>query len=299
MKVLCAEESTLHEIYEFYKFPDPKFVQNKWSKWDGVIRLFDKRSQKLYCGLIESIYKFAKSRNYKIHVDPLLMIKEDIDIHELERFIKLEFDPHSDGKPINPYDYQIDAIHKSLTYKRATLLAATNAGKSLVIYCIARILELQDEYEDRPILVVVPRVSLIHQIYDDFEDYASACDDWNVQDHVQKITADESKQVNRPIVIANWQSLQKMPDSWFQQFGAILQDEAHTAQAKVLKGMISSMITTPFKVCMTGSLQNTECPALTVTGLFGPVHKIITAKELQDSGRAAKTKVFPIGTECQ
>ena len=103
---------------------------------------------------------------------------------------------------------------------------------------------------------------------------------------IKKITKREPR-----VICSTWQSIYKMPLSWFAQFGSVVVDEVHTATAKSLKGIMEKLIVCPDRVGLTGTLQDAKTNELVLKGLFGPIEKMITTKELMDRDQIAQMKI--------
>ena len=77
---------------------------------------------------------------------------------------------------------------------------------------------LAEEQNDK-ILILVPTTSLVEQMYSDFIDYG-----W-LDAYMQKVYSGYDRKVEKKLVISTWQSLYKMPKSYFEQFGCVIGDE--------------------------------------------------------------------------
>lgn len=295
MKVTCNEPYMEMDISDRFQFEvanaqfDPRV---KYGRWDGIKRLYNRKTKRMHCGLLYELLKLADKQGWKTNIDPTLMPDaeqlEDEDLDELIKFIN----PHTDGNPIDPYDYQREAVKYMLNMDRSTVLAATSAGKSLIIYLAIRIYQLMDEMDGKRIFISVPSKALVEQLYNDFEDYSNfEGSNWHPRNFVQKISGDYSKRVEAPIVITTWQSMQKLPHWIFEDMGAIFVDETHTASAKVLTGILEKAINTKHRHGLTGTLDEVECNQLVIQGLLGPAKRIVSAKELIDKGRASEIVV--------
>lgn len=294
-KVLCADNGIEYELYDFFSFKAPGAEWDprvRAGKWDGYTRLYSRKTKKLYAGLVSVLYEFARMNKYKIEVDKALIAFNPINREEMEKFLLEEFNPHSKGKPIIPYEYQFDAVEHAIKFNRATLLAATSAGKSLIIYLLTRYYELLEDIEDKRILICVPTTGLVEQLYADFDDYSTyEGSDWNVYRHAQKISGKYSKYLNSKIVISTWQSIYKNGSEYFDQFGAVIVDETHTAQAASLRGILGNMPNIKYRVGLTGTLDESQSNKLIISGLLGPVKRIVKTHQLQSDGRAADVEI--------
>ena len=276
------------EISEFFTFemPGARFTPQYRAKlWDGKIRMYDLHRKTLYIGLLKYLLDFAERNEYDISYINDVVSETTIDINQLWEFAKW-LQLHSRGEPIQIYDYQIDAIYRALSDERRILLSPTSSGKSLIIYTTMR-WHLE---HGRKCVIVVPTTSLVEQLYADFQDY-SCVNGWKTDKHCQKLYSGFPKQFNSDVLITTWQSIVNQPAAWFKQFDVIFGDEAHTFKAKSLTSIMEKLTECRYRIGTTGTLDNTKVHKLVLEGVFGPVHKVITTKELMESGRVAKLKI--------
>jgi superfamily II DNA or RNA helicase len=73
-----------------------------------------------------------------------------------------------------------------------------------------------------------------------------------------------------------------MPKEYFEQFDYIIGDEAHLFKAQSLTTIMTAANKTKYRIGLTGTLDGTKTHKLVLEGLFGPVEKVITTKELID-----------------
>ena len=283
-----AEDGITQEISEFFTFevPGAKFTPEFRNRlWDGKIRMYDLRRKTLYVGLLTYLQNFAERNDCEIEYVNEVQSNTQVDINQLKDFLKW-MDLHGRGKPIEIYDYQIEAIHHALTTERSLLLSPTSSGKSLIIYSTMR-WHLEHK---RKCIIVVPTTSLVEQLYSDFEDYSSM-NKWKVARHCQKLYSGFPKDFESDVLITTWQSIFRQPPAWFKQFDVIFGDEAHNFKAKSLTSIMEKLSTCRYRIGMTGTLDNKKVHRLVLEGVFGAVHKVISTKELMDSNRVAKLKI--------
>lgn len=132
--------------------------------WDGNIRLFNKESRKMPLGLLKLLLKWCEVNglNVKFHKSFSKLIKTSTVGFSLDEFTE------SLNLPFKMYEHQIDSINEIIKRKRLVILSATNSGKSLVIYTIIR---LMIEKFDKTVLLIVPYIQLVEQMYKDFVGY--------------------------------------------------------------------------------------------------------------------------------
>lgn len=269
-----ADVGIMQEISDYFTFEQPgaRFMpQYKAKLWDGKVRLYSMFTRELYVGLIPYVKAFASANNYTVeNVSPALPTPY-IDVEEWISTLNLQ----SHDKPIDVRDYQIDAVKHSIHEHRALLLSPTGSGKSLILYLLTR----YHLDRGRRILVLVPTTSLVEQLYADFQDYSSA-NGWKTSEHVHRIYGGAEKANDWPVVISTWQSLYKLPKSFFDNFDVVFGDEAHLFKAKSLTGILNKMPDCAYRVGTTGTLDGLQTHKLVLEGIFGAVHRVTTTKAL-------------------
>ena len=142
------------------------------------------------------------------------------------------------------------------------------------------------------ILIVVPTISLVEQMYSDFDDYSSTDEWFHADEWCRKIHGGTEKgNIFERCVISTWQSIYKKPATWFQHFGMVIGDEAHQFKAKSLTAIMEKCTEAKYRMGTTGTLDGTQTHQLVLEGLFGPVHKVTTTKDLIDSNQLAKLDI--------
>ena len=280
-----CERSITKELNEYFSFdvPGAKFMPSfKNRLWDGKIRLFDIRNNQIYVGLSEYIYKFATAKKYTISGGVRTPL--EIDIDTVKSFI--------DGlkSTVKIRDYQLDAVQHSIRNGRSILVSPTASGKSFIIYILIRYyLESQQILDNSHILLLVPRSSLVEQMYTDFQDYG-----WDSEKYCHRIYAGKDKTSPKLVHISTWQSIYQLPKKHFDQYKVIIGDEVHTFAAKSLKTIMHKTIDCPYKFGLTGTLDDAESHHLVLEGLFGTVKKVTTTKALIDSKQISDLKIIGI-----
>lgn len=285
-----------NELTDFFSFfvPGYKYMPAFRNKvWDGKIRLYNSQSQELPVGLFPYLKEFCAPRDYRIEVEhnnfygtPGSTV--DVDPAELSEFIN-GLSISTKGTRINPRDYQIEAICEGLHRKRAILLSPTGSGKSLIIYILMRYLL---EKTNKKVLVIVPTTSLVQQMYSDFEDYAHYDTSFNVEEECHRIYSGKPKMnVKQRIFVSTWQSVYKLPGSWFEQFATVFGDECHGFKSKSLTSIMNKCREAEYRFGTTGTLDGTQTHRLVLEGLFGKVYHVTTTKKLQDDNTLAPLKI--------
>ena len=256
-----------------FEVPGARFSKlYKAGVWDGTIKLF--KDGKLYVGLYDKLQRLCESRGYPYSI-PDIKQPGLTDEQVLEFINGLDIPDKFERR-----DYQLETIKIATQNPRAIFLSPTASGKSFMIYNIFR-------YHNKKTLLIVPRESLLYQMASDFVDYGYD------PDMIHTISSGAEKWSDKPITIALWQSAVKMinePD-WWNQFGMIIGDEAHTFAAKSLVTIMESLTECHYRYGFTGSLDESKCNAMVLEGLFGPVHVVTTTRELMDAGHVSDLAV--------
>ena len=286
-----AEPSTARSLSDFFTFevPGAKFMPAYRNRiWDGKIRLFSPQNGELYLGLLSYLKKWLDDYEEPYEISEELKDEKEISREVLEGFIS-SLKLKSRGKDIQPRDYQINAVDYAIRNHRALLLSPTASGKSLIIYILVRYYEilLREEPNDK-ILILVPTTSLVEQMSSDFIDYG-----WH-EKNIQKVYSGHDRNVSKKVVVSTWQSLYKMPTSYFEQFGCVIGDEAHLFKAKSLTSILTKMHMCKYRFGLTGTLDGMQTHRLILEGLFGALNKVISTKELIDKKTLAEFKINSI-----
>ena len=226
MQVHC-DDGLARDLYDFFSFtvPNAKFmpsVKNRY--WDGKVRLFSLKTNKIYIGLLPYVDTFCRERGYDFEgIEDVIGEKTDIRF-DLGKYFMKEY-----NLPFEPRDYQIEAVESTLKYGRQLLLSPTASGKSLIIYLLLR--WYLNGANDKKTIVIVPTTSLVEQMAKDFQDYGYDKD-------ICKIYSGQPV-FDSEITITTWQSFSKAPKDVMQSFDVVVGDEAHLFKATTLKGILS------------------------------------------------------------
>ena len=289
------DSGIIMELSEFFTFyvPGYKFVPSYRNKmWDGKIRLYNTRDYTLPSGLLYHLTKFVETRGYTMDV-PNNLVKKLFGSDRSPEFLQwlngtehLNLNLHVNGKPAEARDYQIDAIHHVLKYQKALLLSPTGSCKSLIIYALTQ--HVLNNIGSR-CLIIVPTTSLVEQMFKDFLDYGGT-NPHGTRGHIitekdihRIYSGKEKNNYDARITITTWQSVYKLPESWFEKFGVVVGDEAHLFKAKSLTTVMGKLKNAWMRVGTTGTLDGTKVHKLVLEGCFGPVYNVTSTKKLIES----------------
>jgi superfamily II DNA or RNA helicase len=280
LQVSC-DSGIARELAEFFSFfvPGYQFMPAyKMRMWNGKINLFNQMNYTLYIGLLPYLKEFCSSRDYTLDVCDELTHKQKCSFEDCQKFLEtLEL-------PFEARDYQIEAIRHGIKNHRALLLSPTGSGKSLIIYALAR-------YYNKKTLVIVPTISLVSQMFSDFKNYAKNQPEYNVDKICHPIYGGQEKITDKKVVISTWQSIYKLPKSWFEQFDVVIGDEVHLFKAKSLMSIMSKLDSAKYRFGTTGTLDGTQTHKLVLEGLFGTTFAVTTTKSLMDKKQLADLSI--------
>jgi len=275
------------ELRDAFSFRPPNFqfvpaFKNKL--WDGYIRMYNPNTRLVYRGLVDQITKWAESRGYEWDY-PDQDFDNNISLEEAKEYAEQLNPKHQ------PRDYQLDGFVHAIRSKRKIIISPTGSGKSLLQYMICMYLLKQGKKG----LLIVPRAALVEQMFSDFQDY-SCNNGKDMSKYCHRIYSGKEKSTDCPIVISTWQSLQNMPKPYFAQFDYVIVDEVHGAieksqTAKVLSSIVSNCINAEYRIGVTGTLPEGPNITMTLCGLFGTIHKVISSKELMDRNELAELTI--------
>ena len=274
-----CDRGIAQELSDYFTFfvPGHQFTPAFKSRiWDGKIRLADLRSFTIYHGLVPYIEIFCKERDYTLEIDSDVSVTQNFSLVEAKEFVDTLKLPHEIR------DYQLKSFVQAIRNKRMLLLSPTASGKSLVLYCIIRYLQIENERG----LLIVPTTSLVEQMYKDFEDYG-----YDSEQYCHRQYSGKDKHTNKFLTITTWQSIYKNPGEYFEQFDFVLGDEAHQFKAKSLTTILSGCVNAKYRIGTTGTLDGTQTHKLVLEGLFGPVYKATSTADLIDKGQLASFKI--------
>lgn len=274
-QALTDDMGIAQELSEYFTFnvPGYQFMPAYRHKvWDGKVRLYNNSTQMLYAGLMKYVEVFCKERDYDCEYEYDNSATSFSEIEAIQFLKDQKF-------TLEPRDYQVNAFVDAVRYDRALFVSPTASGKSFIIYMIMR-------WFLRPTLIIVPTTTLVHQMYSDFESYG-----FKSEKYCHKIFSGQDKVTDKPIVITTWQSIYKLRKDWFSKFDVVIGDEAHLFKAKSLASIMTKLENCQFRFGFTGTLDGTQTHRLVLEGLFGPINKVTTTKELMDAGTVADFKI--------
>ena len=278
---ITAEADIRRELSDYFSFEVPGYrftPQFRNRVWDGKIRLYSYATGQLYVGLYPYLVEWCNRKN----VD----IKENNEISTFTTHTAADIQALIDSYDISitPRDYQFEAFKFALENERGLILSPTASGKSLIAYMLIR---HYLNVIDNNILIIVPTTSLVEQLYKDFKSYG-----YDVENNVSRNYHCYEIEEDKRVVISTWQSLYKLPKTFFADFGAVIGDEAHLFKAVSLTKIMTKLVDCKYRIGMTGTLDDSKTHKLVLQGLFGQVNKVVSSKELIEKKQLADLKII-------
>ena len=289
LNIECSRSVT-YELIDHFSFyvPGYKYMPAYRNRvWDGKIRLFNQNGE-LPVGLFYHLLNFCDQNRYVVEI-PDTNYGNPYDTNVVNPKKLMEY-IQTLNLPFDIRDYQFDAIANAISKKRAILLSPTGSGKSLIIYVLAMYwLHLLTNGVKYPkagrVLVIVPTTSLVEQMYNDFKNYGLD------ERGMHKIYSGKDKTFDKAICISTWQSIYKLPKTWFEQFGMVVGDECHGFKSKSLMTIMNKCTEAAYRYGTTGTLDGSQTHELVLQGLFGKTFNVTTTKSLQDNNTLAKLNI--------
>lgn len=269
---IWTAEDIEKEISQEFSFipPNAEFKKTKLKAkyWDTRIRLFNRVSKTFPKGLVPRLVEWATARAYSLQ-NRVGEAQVGWEVSQTTQLV------NAFPTPFPARDYQLTAVTECLQRQRAILLSPTASGKSLILYYLVRA-----RMAYGPILVIVPNISLVAQLIQDWKEYGWA----DVESSVAAITKGQNRDTEKPVVVSTWQSIFRLPQEWFERYTSVLGDECHLYTAKSLQGILEKLVRCPFRVGTTGTLEHTNAHVLSLEGVFGPPVRVASTADLQERG---------------
>lgn len=263
----------------------------KSGKWDGKIKLFDFIEKRLPIGLVDQLVEFLESKHIPYELKEFESDSYNISEEYLDKFIeKLKI-------PFPVRDYQKQLVLDAINRKKAIFVSATSSGKSLAIYILCMFML----FNKKKVFIIVPTVTLVHQMKSDFVSYG--LDQEKADSLIHCIFSGQEKEFKKKICISTWQSCYKPAvikefttkiNGTDAQYDCIIVDEAHllkAAEGKKLCDIVEAFSHSPWKIGVTGSLPRNDLDKQQIIASMGTAIQIIEASELVDRGLATKLEV--------
>ena len=293
----------------------------KMGVWNGQQSHFD--NGKVNLGLWRECLKACKEIGVTFNIENReeFPLNREVTLESVRDFCQDFFKSHKmrDRKtgewiPFMPYDYQIETAYKILRNRYCMAEVATSGGKSLVI-SIVMFYVLKNINPDAKFLIIVPSITLVTQFYENIMEYnygfnylAKYNEKVDFREHsidliqneesdynpchikMEEIMSDKPRKYVGPsqpnIYIGCYQSLEKWPKEFFQQFHTVACDEAHGAKSTTLTTILKRTFGHAYnRFGVSGTFPSDESlEILTIQSVLGPNVTKIEASTLVQSG---------------
>lgn len=284
----------------------------KMGVWNGKKSYF--RDGKINLGLWKECVKGCQEIGlpFVLENKDEFPLNRDITYEDVDNFCKEFYKTHKvknkDGEwvPFMPYEHQIDSAYKILRNRYCMAEVATSGGKSLII-SIVMFYTLKYIDPDAKFLLIVPSITLVTQFYDNILEYNMGVN--NLMDYrdkaideilenghapmnlrVEEVMSDRPRKhsgtENANIYIGTYQSLEKWPKEFFEQFHTVACDEAHGAKAKTVTTILKRTFTHAYsRFGVSGTFPGDDtCEILNIQSVLGPKITEVSADQLKKKG---------------
>jgi hypothetical protein len=136
---ITTEPHVEHELKDRFTFevPGAKFMPQYRSKyWDGHVHLYNLKTKRIYCGLLDKIIAFCENAGYTYNFNENKFYGMPFEVNEFVNKEGVKDYMKSLSPEITPRDYQVDGVYDALRYNRKLLISPTGSGKSFMIYSV-------------------------------------------------------------------------------------------------------------------------------------------------------------------
>lgn len=269
-ELICNNKDALRLIKKHFTASKLIF-ENRKPKTISICFLYKDRF--LPCGLFNDLIDCLENNNIQFNVDPDFEPVNNINKEKLYK----SFESYHLSQTLT--EYQKETVYLCLKDKRKLILSPTSSGKSMIIFltCMSY---LSMKEENKKIVIIVPSITLVNQMYFDFKDYLKNTR-IDISKYMDRRGGSNKEEFTKNILVTTWQSLQNEKPAFLKQFGMVIYDEVHSSKALVSKNIIEKTIA-PYRIGLTGTLANEddELSELTIKGLFGEIYIATSYQEL-------------------
>lgn len=243
---------------------------DKYTKRKKTYRLYYPGGKKLYAGLFPYLEKFAKDHEHTIEKHRIEMkegkksvvsaneypvsvgISED-DFRECIRAIDIQESSEERERKTN-------VLLNVLKRNRAILLFRPEDSQYTTIhYLLYWFIRMR-----KKCLFIVWSTGLVDRLHKEFDE---------MSDHIQELYWGHTKEVEKPILIANWESIYKQSKEWFDKFDAVVVDEVNRYYPESLIPIMEQMTKTRHRIGIVKLHEDLKIHRVFLGGLFGSVEK--------------------------
>lgn len=281
-------------VKEFSVFVEGYFFMPAYKKgsWDGKIKFFDKTG-KTYIRLLERIFVFLDRWGYEIELtDNRKAFKQPVISGKITKVdatgLALEAEgldvmgdvilPNGQKFLLRPY--QLQCVKTLVEAGSGMCIAGTGAGKTSITAALSY------AYSDAGynVITVVPSTDLVDQ----------TASWYRMLGLETGVYCGAEKDIEKPNVVATWQSLQNNPGV-LQRFNVIIWDEFHGAKSAVASKLLNDFGKhIAFRFGVTGTVPKPVADQMSLTSSVGERLIEVPAAWLIEHGYLSKIEIQPI-----
>jgi superfamily II DNA or RNA helicase len=270
--------------------------------WDGYINFYDKNFKRIHIGLYWQLLKFLQNKDYQIENEEYIkeyFFNKNFDL-DYDSFVNEVFEMFKNSdfglngkKQIR--DYQLETSYKILKNNHSRSILATSAGKSLIIFLITYY--LLNKLKKKNVLIIVPKISLIVQMFENIKEYAGCCGRIDLIHDIKMLYGGELDRNynNYKIIISTYQTLTseiKKDKNYLNGIECIIIDEAHYSHTRSIKNIIINSKNCNFTTGLSGTLEDDDSlESFNLDVFLGPNVANISYKELKDNNYISPVNV--------
>lgn len=265
--------------------------------WNGEIKFMDTYGR-IPFGLWNKVLTICERYNFECEIEGLEeVINDEFDENEYREW-ETEYYKDSEKKPRH---YQTKAVVETLRWVRCNHQIATSAGKTMIMFNTLAYLKHKNvigifnedgKVVSKKMLIVVPNIQLVSQTMDSFEEFS--CDKTKLKYKIQPIFSGEEKtKKDVDVIIGTYQSLCKLPKTFYENIEVLCVDEAHTAKTKSIQKVFELADCNNIRFGLSGTAKTiTEtADTFTIEGNLGPIVSNVSASSLFKEKFATPLKI--------
>lgn len=278
-----CDDITARYLYDSLSFHAEGYAFSpayKKGYWDGKVRFFDLKKNRIRTGLVPVAARLLESRGVEVSLPEsrehnVVFGDKDFILYAGGRTFDL-------GKP--PYDYQKASVIKAIRAKRGVLNIGTNGGKTLIALAMLRIL-------NRKSLYLVHNKEILDQTYRLFR---------SVRDTPVGVYASGMrKNTSETITIGMVQSLYNaakyngVESDFFEGVEVLVIDECHHARADSYIRIADRCVNAEYRIGLSGTpWKGRPDSDFRIVGILGPEIFRVPQKYLIESGISSKPSII-------
>lgn len=257
-------------------------------RWDGKKHFFSDTG-KTFTKLLDEILPYLIAWNYDVNIEDRRLPTKAVTTVVDADYFKLANSP-DESLRFSFRDYQLRVINKLIEAGYGFGICATGSGKTSMCAALCHVFASHGLQT----ILIVPSGDLIRQTAEEFNKRYEAIGSDTIT--VGTYSGD-SKNIDHPIVVATWQSLQNAPH-YMGYFQVVIVDEAHGAKAEVIQSLINDHGKhIAYRYGVTGTFPKSEVDQYSLKSSIGPIVDTVDAAWLIAQGYLSSIEITAIETQ--